>query len=57
MMSSSSDTRGTVNRADRKRNALRAGLAGTAPVVAVGAHDAMSARLMTSRSSSLGATS
>src|SRR5687768_7681892 len=46
MMSSSSDTRGTVNRADRKRQALRAGLARTAPVVAVGAHDAMSALLI-----------
>ena len=37
-----------MNRADRKRQALRAGLAGAAPVVAVGAHDAMSARLIDS---------
>jgi len=46
MVNSSSDTRRAVNRADRKRQALRAGLAGAAPVVAVGAHDAMSARLI-----------
>ena len=46
MVNSSSDTRGSVNRADRKRQALRAGLADPAPVVAVGAHDAMSARLI-----------
>jgi phosphoenolpyruvate phosphomutase len=46
MVNSSSDTRGSVNRADRKRQVLRAGLAAPAPVVAVGAHDAMSARLI-----------
>ena len=46
MVNSSSDPRGSMNRADRKRQALRAGLADPAPVVAVGAHDAMSARLI-----------
>lgn len=35
-----------VNRADAKRIRLRQGLAGDSPVVAVGAHDAMSARLI-----------
>jgi phosphoenolpyruvate phosphomutase len=38
-----------LGRADRKRAALRAGLAGTEPMVAVGAHDAMSARLIEAR--------
>jgi phosphoenolpyruvate phosphomutase len=37
-----------VNRADQKRARLRAGLAAERPVVAVGAHDAMSARLIES---------
>jgi phosphoenolpyruvate phosphomutase len=36
----------TVNRADRKRAQLRRGLAGERPVVAVGAHDAMTAKLI-----------
>jgi phosphoenolpyruvate phosphomutase len=44
MVNSSSDRH--VNRADRKRRILRAGLADSRPVVAVGAHDAMSARLI-----------
>ena len=44
MVNSSSDRH--VNRADRKRRVLRAGLADPGPVVAVGAHDAMSARLI-----------
>ena len=44
-MTSSSSER-VMSRADRKRAALRAGLAGPGPVVAVGAHDAMSARLI-----------
>jgi phosphoenolpyruvate phosphomutase len=35
-----------VNRADRKRRALRTGLQATSPVVAVGAHDAMTACLI-----------
>jgi phosphoenolpyruvate phosphomutase len=35
-----------VNRADRKRRALRTGLQGASPVVAVGAHDAMTACLI-----------
>jgi phosphoenolpyruvate phosphomutase len=42
----SSEHGGGLSRADRKREMLRAGLAGAAPVVAVGAHDAMSARLI-----------
>lgn len=46
MVNSSSDRDRTVNRADRKRQVLQAGLASAAPVVAVGAHDAMSARLI-----------
>jgi phosphoenolpyruvate phosphomutase len=46
MVNSSSETHGSTNRADRKRRALKAGLAGPTPVVAVGAHDAMSARLI-----------
>jgi phosphoenolpyruvate phosphomutase len=41
-----SEQPGAVNRADEKRARLRAGLAGDRPVVAVGAHDAMSARLI-----------
>jgi phosphoenolpyruvate phosphomutase len=44
MVNSSSDRH--VNRADRKRRCLRAGLADPSAVVAVGAHDAMSARLI-----------
>ncbi len=35
-----------MNTADAKRNALRQGLAGDSPVVAVGAHDAMTAQLI-----------
>lgn len=38
-----------MNRADEKRARLRAGLTGTTPIVAVGAHDAMSARLIEQR--------
>jgi phosphoenolpyruvate phosphomutase len=38
-----------MNRADEKRARLRAGLAGATPIVAVGAHDAMSARLIEQR--------
>jgi phosphoenolpyruvate phosphomutase len=45
-VSSSYENRGSSNRADRKRQALRKGLEGEGPVVAVGAHDAMSARLI-----------
>lgn len=37
---------GRPGRADRKRQVLRAALGGEEPVVAVGAHDAMSARLI-----------
>jgi phosphoenolpyruvate phosphomutase len=44
MVNSSSDRH--LNRADRKRRVLRAGLAEPSAVVAVGAHDAMSARLI-----------
>jgi phosphoenolpyruvate phosphomutase len=44
MVNSSSDRH--INRADRKRRILRAGLADPSPVVTVGAHDAMSARLI-----------
>lgn len=44
MVNSSSDRH--LNRADRKRRLLREGLADPGPVVAVGAHDAMSARLI-----------
>lgn len=40
------DDRPTVGRADAKRARLRAGLSGERPVVAVGAHDAMSATLI-----------
>lgn len=46
MVSTSSDDRTAASRADRKRTTLREGLASSAPVVAVGAHDAMSARLI-----------
>jgi phosphoenolpyruvate phosphomutase len=46
MVNSSSDHRMSLNRADRKRRQLRAGLGSAEPVVAVGAHDAMSARLI-----------
>ncbi len=42
----SSDHRPAMSRADAKRARLREGLAGSTPVVAVGAHDAMSARLI-----------
>ncbi|HET6560450.1 MAG TPA: isocitrate lyase/phosphoenolpyruvate mutase family protein [Marmoricola sp.] len=45
-MVSSSSRRGGGGRAERKRRALRVGLAGKEPMVAVGAHDAMSARLI-----------
>lgn len=38
----------TGNRAERKRTALREGLTAPAPLVAVGAHDAMSAQLIES---------
>src|SRR4028118_1247998 len=38
-----------AGRADRKRARLREGLAGGSAVVAVGAHDAMSARLIDNR--------
>lgn len=46
MLNGSSDHHRPVNRADRKRATLRGGLAGDGPVVAVGAHDAMSAMLI-----------
>jgi phosphoenolpyruvate phosphomutase len=46
MENTSSERGGAVNRADAKRARLRAGLTGDSPVVAVGAHDAMSARLI-----------
>jgi phosphoenolpyruvate phosphomutase len=46
MANSSFEARGSMNRADRKREAFKAGLAAEEPVVAVGAHDAMSARLI-----------
>jgi phosphoenolpyruvate phosphomutase len=42
----SSDSSASLSRADRSRVLLRQGLAGDKPVVAVGAHDAMSARLV-----------
>jgi phosphoenolpyruvate phosphomutase len=45
-MAKTSFDRGTGNVADQKRARLRAGLADARPVVAVGAHDAMSARLI-----------
>lgn len=41
-----SSSEGHLNRADHKRQILRAGLAEPSAVVAVGAHDAMSARLI-----------
>jgi phosphoenolpyruvate phosphomutase len=46
MVSWSSEHGDGPSRADRKRDTLRAGMASGAPVVAVGAHDAMSARLI-----------
>jgi len=46
MENTSSESRPALSRADAKRARLRAGLAGSSPVVAVGAHDAMSARLI-----------
>jgi phosphoenolpyruvate phosphomutase len=46
MGSASSEPPSFVGRADRSRLALRHGLYGDAPVVAVGAHDAMGARLI-----------
>jgi phosphoenolpyruvate phosphomutase len=45
-MENMSSDRPRLSRADAKRMRLRAGLAGDTPVVAVGAHDAMSARLI-----------
>ena len=45
-MNESPDNRPALSRADAKRARLREGLAGAAPVVAVGAHDAMSATLI-----------
>jgi len=41
-----SESASTGGRAERKRQQLRAGLTGEGPFVAVGAHDAMSARLI-----------
>ena len=46
MVNVSYEGRPTVSRADEKRMRLRRGLAADHPVVAVGAHDAMSARLI-----------
>lgn len=46
MVNTSFERPGSVNRAGEKRARLRAGLTGNRPVVAVGAHDAMSARLI-----------
>ncbi len=46
MASWSSELGGRVPPADRKRRALREGLVGEEPLIAVGAHDAMSARLI-----------
>jgi phosphoenolpyruvate phosphomutase len=45
-MENMSSDRPRLNRADTKRMRLRSGLTGDSPVVAVGAHDAMSARLI-----------
>jgi phosphoenolpyruvate phosphomutase len=45
-METMSSDRPRLSRADTKRWRLRSGLAGDTPVVAVGAHDAMSARLI-----------
>jgi phosphoenolpyruvate phosphomutase len=45
-MENMSSDRPRLSRADTKRMRLRSGLAGDTPVVAVGAHDAMSARLI-----------
>jgi phosphoenolpyruvate phosphomutase len=47
-MNESPDNTPALSRADAKRARLREGLAGASPVVAVGAHDAMSARLIES---------
>lgn len=47
-MNESPDNTPALSRADAKRARLREGLAGASPVVAVGAHDAMSARLIDS---------
>ena len=46
MESESSDPKPALSRADQRRAALRRGLAAGGPVVAIGAHDAMSARLV-----------
>ncbi len=46
MGNTSCDHQDMVNKADAKRAQLRAGLADSRPVLAVGAHDAMSARLI-----------
>jgi len=46
MVNTSSEYPMAINRADTRRARLRAGLTGDRPVVAVGAHDAMSARLI-----------
>jgi phosphoenolpyruvate phosphomutase len=46
MENMSSEQRPALSRADAKRAQLRAGLTADRPVVAVGAHDAMSARLI-----------
>ena len=46
MENKSSDAEPWVSGADRRRMLLRRGLDDDAPVVAVGAHDAMSARLI-----------
>lgn len=48
MVNALSEDRRALSRAERKRAVLRAGLGGNAPVVAVGAHDPMSARLIES---------
>lgn len=46
MQNTSFESRRSLSRADAKRARLRKGLADSRPVVAVGAHDAMSARLI-----------
>jgi len=48
MVNMSSEQRGSVNAADEKRARLRAGLHAERPVVAVGAHDALTAQLVES---------
>lgn len=48
MVNSSSELKDGLSRAARKRQLLTAGLTSAPPVVAVGAHDAMSARLIDS---------